>query len=193
MFLKNLRLLSYFWEVLEPFNSIQELFGGVLANFETSTEFLCYFLKSPEFGRSPEFREQGTALGGSRSRRAAGKYMSRELGAKSKRQKTKGIEIFWSLGPVPSCGRSWPPWPRPRPSRCSPWHRSSRSPPPGQGESYGGIYLYLGTEMSQCPHYWKYSNKKNVTELFQSNFCQKNRAKKEHFNQKNRAKRYFSF
>ena len=33
--------------------------------------------------------------------------------------------------------------------------------------------------------------KKNKTELFRSNFWQKNRAKTEHFNQKNRAKRIF--
>ena len=37
-----------------------------LTYFENSTEilcyFLCYFLKSPEFGRSPEIREQATTL-----------------------------------------------------------------------------------------------------------------------------------
>ena len=33
-----------------------------MSYFENSTEFLCYFLKTPEFGKSPEIRELATAL-----------------------------------------------------------------------------------------------------------------------------------
>ena len=33
-----------------------------MTNFENSTEILCYFLKTPEFGRSPKIREPETAL-----------------------------------------------------------------------------------------------------------------------------------
>ena len=65
-FWANMQILCYFFEVLEPFNINQELFGVLRAHFENGTEFmcyfLCYFLKSPEFGKFPEFREQGTAL-----------------------------------------------------------------------------------------------------------------------------------
>ena len=48
------------------FCAVRKLFGVFLTYFEDSTEilyyFLCYFLKSPEFGRSPEIREQATTL-----------------------------------------------------------------------------------------------------------------------------------
>ena len=33
-----------------------------MTNFENSAEILCYFLKTSEFGRSPEIREPATAL-----------------------------------------------------------------------------------------------------------------------------------
>ena len=55
-----------FRELFQRFGIIWKLFGAFLTNFENSTEFLCYFLcyflKNSEFGRTPEFREQGTAL-----------------------------------------------------------------------------------------------------------------------------------
>ena len=50
-----------FWELLEPFGSMRKLFGGCFEPF-CQCCFLCYFLKSSEFGRSPQFREQRTAL-----------------------------------------------------------------------------------------------------------------------------------
>ena len=55
-----------FRELFQGFGSIRKLFGAFLTNFENSTEilcyFLCYFLKTPEFGRSPEIREPATPL-----------------------------------------------------------------------------------------------------------------------------------
>ena len=63
---KYVEILCYFRELFQRFGSIRKLFGVFLTNFENSTEimcyFLCYFLKTPEFGRSPEIREPATAL-----------------------------------------------------------------------------------------------------------------------------------
>ena len=55
-----------FWELLGPFGSKQKLFGVFRAILRIAQNFLCYFLsyflKNSEFGRTPEFREQGKAL-----------------------------------------------------------------------------------------------------------------------------------
>ena len=55
-----------FWELFQHFGIIWKLFGAFLTNFEIAQNFLryflCYFLKNSEFGRTSEFREQGTAL-----------------------------------------------------------------------------------------------------------------------------------
>ena len=63
---KYVEILCYFRELFQRFGIIQKLFGAFLTNFGNSTEilcyFLCYFLKSPEFGRSPEIREPATPL-----------------------------------------------------------------------------------------------------------------------------------
>ena len=65
-FFKNVEILCYFGSFLGCFCAVRKLFGVFLTYFENSTEilcyFLCYFLKSPEFGRSPEIREQATTL-----------------------------------------------------------------------------------------------------------------------------------
>ena len=63
---KYVEILCCFWELFQRFGSIRKLFGAFLTNFENSTEilcyFLCYFLKTPKFGRSPEIRELATPL-----------------------------------------------------------------------------------------------------------------------------------
>ena len=50
----------------QRFGIIWKLFGAFLTNFEIAQNFLwyflCYFLKNSEFLRTPEFREQVTAL-----------------------------------------------------------------------------------------------------------------------------------
>ena len=51
-----------FRELFQCFGIIWMLFGAFLTNFEIAQNFLCYFLKNSEFGRTPEFREQVTAL-----------------------------------------------------------------------------------------------------------------------------------
>ena len=55
-----------FRELFQRFRIIWKLFGAFLTTFEIAQNFLCYFLcyflKNSEFGRTPEFREQGTAL-----------------------------------------------------------------------------------------------------------------------------------
>ena len=55
-----------FWELLGLFGSKQKLFGVLRVILKIAQNFffyfLCYFLKNSEFGRTPEFREQGTAL-----------------------------------------------------------------------------------------------------------------------------------
>ena len=66
VFDKYVEILCFFRELLERFGSIRKLFGLFWTNLEISTEilcyFLCYFLITPEFGRSPEIREPATAL-----------------------------------------------------------------------------------------------------------------------------------
>ena len=66
VFDKYIEIMCYFWELFQRFGSIRKLFGPFLTNFEKSTEimcyFLCYFLKTPKFGRSPEIREPATPL-----------------------------------------------------------------------------------------------------------------------------------
>ena len=59
---KYIKMLCYFRELFQRFGSIQKLFGVFLTNFEKSTENLCYFLKTPEFGRSPEIREPDSVI-----------------------------------------------------------------------------------------------------------------------------------
>jgi hypothetical protein len=60
---KNGKGLWYFKKI----RKIWKLFGAFLTNFEIAQNFLCYFLchflKNSEFGRTPEFWEQVTALG----------------------------------------------------------------------------------------------------------------------------------
>ena len=55
-----------FWELFQIFDSICKLFGAFLTNFGNVTGilcyFLCYFLKTPEFGKSPKIRGPATAL-----------------------------------------------------------------------------------------------------------------------------------
>ena len=55
-----------FRELFQRFAIIWKLLGAFLTNFEIAQNFLCYFLcyflKNSEFGRTPEFWEQGTAL-----------------------------------------------------------------------------------------------------------------------------------
>ena len=51
-----------FWELLGPFGSNWKLFGVFRAILRIAQNCLCYFQKNSEFGRNPEFREQGTAL-----------------------------------------------------------------------------------------------------------------------------------
>ena len=57
---------SIFSYTVRGFDPIPRLRARPKCEFENSTEilcyFLCYFLKTPEFGRSPEFREPATAL-----------------------------------------------------------------------------------------------------------------------------------
>ena len=45
------------------FGSIRKLFGVLLTSFKNSTEILCYFLKTPKFGRSPEILGAGDTSG----------------------------------------------------------------------------------------------------------------------------------
>ena len=57
---------SIFSYTVRGFDPIPRLRARPKCEFQNSTEilcsFLCYFLKTPEFGRSPEFREPATAL-----------------------------------------------------------------------------------------------------------------------------------
>ena len=63
---KYVEILCYYRELFQRFGSIGKLFGVLLTNFENNTEilcyFLCYFLKTPKFGRSPEIWEPATPL-----------------------------------------------------------------------------------------------------------------------------------
>ena len=63
---KYVEILCHFWELFQRFGSIRKLFRAFLSNFENGTEilryFLCYFVKTPEFGRSPEIWEPATPL-----------------------------------------------------------------------------------------------------------------------------------
>ena len=53
---------SIFSYTVRGFDPIPRLRARPKCQFQNSTEILCYFLKTPEFGRSPEFREPATAL-----------------------------------------------------------------------------------------------------------------------------------
>ena len=59
---KYVEILCYFRELFQRFGSIRKLLRELLTNFETSKEVLCYFLKTPEFGRSPKIPEPATPL-----------------------------------------------------------------------------------------------------------------------------------
>ena len=59
---KYVEILCYFRELFQRFGSIWKLLRELLTNFETSKEVLCYFLKTPKFGRSPEIPEPATPL-----------------------------------------------------------------------------------------------------------------------------------
>ena len=57
---------SIFSYTIRGFDPIPRVRARPKCQFQNSTEilcyFLCYFLKTPEFGRSPEFREPATPL-----------------------------------------------------------------------------------------------------------------------------------
>ena len=59
---KYVKSMCYFRELFQCFGSIRKLFGMYVTNFENSKEILCFFLKTPEFGRSPEIREPAKPL-----------------------------------------------------------------------------------------------------------------------------------
>ena len=53
---------SIFSYTVRGFHPIPRLRARPKCQFQNSTKILCYFLKTPEFGRSPEFWEPATAL-----------------------------------------------------------------------------------------------------------------------------------
>ena len=63
---KYVEIPCYFLELFKRFGCIWKIFGAFLTNFENSKEvlgyFLCNFLKTPEFGRTPKVGELATAL-----------------------------------------------------------------------------------------------------------------------------------
>ena len=63
---KYVEILCYFGSFFNVLVSFGSFFRAFLTNFEITQNFLCYFLcyflKNSEFGRTPEFREQVTAL-----------------------------------------------------------------------------------------------------------------------------------
>ena len=62
---KYIKILCYFWELYQVFGFILEASWGILTNFQNSTKilccFLCHFLKTPKFGRSPKIWEPAIA------------------------------------------------------------------------------------------------------------------------------------
>ena len=64
---KYVEILCYYWQLFQRFGRIWKLFRAFLTNFKRSTEilcyFLCYFLRTPKFGRSPKIPELATPLG----------------------------------------------------------------------------------------------------------------------------------
>ena len=111
---------------------MRKLFGGDLSHLRISQNFLCCFLcsflKSPKFGRSPEFWEQGTAL-----------ILAPPLCQRKKRRRKNLTRDTWNFG------FSHPPLTIPR----SPVHESPELgvelllglPQPGHGE--GGRHEVL--------------------------------------------------
>ena len=78
-----------FRELFQRFGIIWKLFGAFLTNFEIAQNFLCYFLKNSEFGRTPEFWEQVTALGPRANQKTIGETITQPKNKRQKIDKTK--------------------------------------------------------------------------------------------------------